>query len=36
MFAEAEEYMKRTGATYYCFHCHGVCTPEHAEEDNED
>ncbi|HYX21815.1 MAG TPA: hypothetical protein VFA98_13295 [Thermoanaerobaculia bacterium] len=26
---EAEEYIERTGASYYCLHCHGECTPEH-------
>lgn len=28
-FREAEEYIERTGASYYCLHCHGECTPEH-------
>lgn len=26
---EAMEYIERTGASYYCLHCHGECTPEH-------
>lgn len=33
LFAEAEEYMNRTGSDYYCFRCHGACTPEHESED---
>jgi hypothetical protein len=30
-FREAEEYIERTGASYYCLHCHGECTPEHLK-----
>jgi len=29
---DADEYMKRTGANYYCVACRGECTPEHAAE----
>jgi len=29
---KASKYMAETGATVYCVHCEGACTPEHLAE----
>lgn len=31
-FRAADAYFKETGASFYCLHCRGACTPEHIAE----
>jgi hypothetical protein len=31
-FRNAQAYFEKTGASFYCLHCGGACTPEHIAE----